>query len=68
MVKGNMSKFESQIDLFEFRGNFCLNACVLSRSCFNDFQKPQYVQVLKTRFAKFGFAKGLAKGKLGGAC
>ena len=41
--------------------NSCLNACVLLRS--------ESIEVtLDPIFAKFNFAKGLAKVKLGGAC
>ena len=42
--------------------NYCLNACVLLRSCFNVFK----ILKLQIPFTKFSFAKGLAKGKLGG--
>ena len=39
--------------------NSCLNACVLLRSCFDVFK------TLDPIFAKFNFAKGLAKVSLG---
>ena len=42
--------------------NSCLNACVLLRSCFDVFKTPNPI------FAKFNFAKGLPKVKLGGVC
>jgi hypothetical protein len=32
MVEGNTGKFESQISLFQSKGEFLLNACVLLRS------------------------------------
>jgi hypothetical protein len=44
-----------------------LNACVLSRSYLNDFSKNLNMFKFFSKFAKFGFAKGLAKGKLGGS-
>ena len=40
--------------------NFCLNACVLLRS--------ESIDVTPDPFAKFSFAKGLTKVKLGGVC
>ena len=42
--------------------NSCLNVFALLRSCFDVFKTPDPI------FAKFNFAKGLAKVKLGGAC
>ena len=57
MVEGNMGKFESQIGNME---NSCLNACVLLRS--------ENIDATPDTFAKFSFAKGLAKVKLGGVC
>ena len=64
MVKGNMGKFEVRLVYSNLEENSCLNACVLLRSCYDVFKN------LKTpdRFAKFSFAKGLAKDKLGGVC
>ena len=40
--------------------NSCLNACVFLRS--------ENIDATPNPFAKFSFAKGLAKVKLGGAC
>jgi hypothetical protein len=42
--------------------NFCSNACVLLRSCFNVFKNPSTPDSV---FAEFSFAKGQAKVKLG---
>jgi hypothetical protein len=41
MVEGNTGKFESQSVHSISEENFCLNACVLLRSCYNVFQKPK---------------------------
>ena len=60
MVEGNMDKFESQIGLSNPEDNSCLNACVLLRS--------ESIDATPHPFAKFSFAKGLAKVKLGGVC
>ena len=58
MVEGNMGKFEVRSVYSNLVENSCLNACILLRSCY-DVSKN-----LKTPdpFAKFSFAKGLAKG------
>ena len=62
MVEGNMGKFEVRSVYSNPKENSYLNACVLLRSCFNVFKTPDPI------FAKFNFAKGLAKVKRGGAC
>ena len=57
-----MGKFEVRSIYCNLEDNSCLNAYALLRSCYDVFKN------LKTpdRFAKFSFAKGLAKDKLGG--
>ena len=64
MVEGNMGKFEVRSVYSNLEENSYLNACVLLRSCYDVFIN------LKTPdpFAKFSFAKGLAKDKLGEVC
>ena len=64
MVEGNMGKFEVRSVYSNLEENSSLNACVFLRSCYDVFKN------LKTPhpFAKFSFAKGLAKVKLGGIC
>ena len=64
MVEGNMGKFEVRKVCSNLEENSCLNACILLRSCYDVFKN------LKTPdpFAKFSFAKGLAKVMLGGVC
>ena len=59
MVEGNMGKFEVRSVYSNLAENSCLNACVLLRSE-NIEATPDPI------FAKFNFAKGLAKVKLGG--
>ena len=60
MVEGNMGKFEVRSVYSNPEENSYLNACVLLRS-------EIIVATLDPFFAKFSFAKGLAKVKLGGA-
>ena len=64
MIEGNMGKFEVRLVYSNPEKNSCLNACVFFRSCYDVFKN------LKTPnpFAKFSFAKGLAKDKLGRVC
>ena len=60
MVKGNMGKFKVRSVYSNLEENSCLNACVLLRS--------ESITATPDPFAKFSFAKGLAKDKLGGIC
>jgi len=55
-----MGKFEGQISLSNPEENFCLKACVLFRH--------ESIEVIPDPLLKLSFAKGLAKGKLEGAC
>ena len=52
-----MGKFEVRLVYSNLEENFCLNACVLLRN--------ESIIVTPDPFAKFSFAKGLAKDKLG---
>jgi hypothetical protein len=60
MVKGNMSKFESQTNLFQSRGEFLIERMYTFEAwkyCSNSWS-----------IAKFSFAQGWTKVKLGAAC
>ena len=58
MVEGNMGKFEVRSVYSNLEENSCLNTCVLLRS--------ENIVATPDSFAKFRFAKGLAKDKLRG--
>ena len=60
MVEGNMGKFEVRSVYSNPKENSCLNACVLLRS--------ESIIATLDSFAKFSFAKGLAKDNLRRFC
>ena len=60
MVEGNMGKFEVRLVYSNLKENSCLNTCVLLIN--------ESIVATPDPFAKFNFAKGLAKDKLGGIC
>ena len=60
MVKGNRVSLKVRLIYSNLEENSCLNACVLLRS--------ESIEATLDLFAKFSFAKGLAKVKLGGVC
>ena len=57
MVEGNMGKLKVKSNYSNLEENSCLNTCVLQRS--------ESIIATPDPFAKFSFAKGLAKVKLG---
>ena len=59
MVEDNMSKLKVRVVLFNLE-SFCMKACVL--------WGVKALKQLQIQVCLEGFAKGLAKGKLGGAC
>ena len=60
LVEGNMGKFTVRSVYSNSEENSYLNACVLLRS--------ESITATPDPFAKFSFAKGLAKVKLGRVC
>ena len=60
MIEGNMGKFEVGLVYSNLEENSCLNACVLWRSA--------NIDATPDPFAKFSFAHGRLKVKLGGTC